>query len=132
MLFMDWDVKKIRAALGVKLVGNLFMRQAVCETLLVLPAEIIDYITKNVWFFSSDEEAYGYTFDGNDLRGKHFIVFSDELFQQDLHQIRYTIIHEIGHVMLQHKNSIYQNQTQSEINRQEKEADTFAKQYLNG
>lgn len=127
---MDWDIKKIRQALGVKLVGNLLMRQAVCETLILLPAEMIDYVTKNVWFFSSDEDAYGYTFDGNDLKNKHFIVFSDELFEQDLPQIQYTIIHEIGHVMLKHKNSIYQNQVQSEINRQEKEADEFTKKYL--
>ncbi len=111
--------------------GSLLMREIVCETLLLLPTGTIDYVTNNVWFFSSDEDAYGYTFDGNDLKGKHFIVLSEELFEQDKNQIQYTIIHEIGHVILKHKNSIYQNQTQSEIKRQEREADEFVRKYLN-
>lgn len=127
---MNWDIKKIRHALGGKLIGSLFARQMVCETLMLLPPNMIAYVTKNVWFFSSDEEAFGYTFDGNDLQNQHFIFLSDELFTESKSQIQYTIIHEIGHVILKHKNSIGRVQTQSEIDKQEKEADLFVKNIL--
>lgn len=49
---------------------------------------------------------------------------------QDKEQIQYTIAHEIGHVILKHKNSIGRMQTQSEIKIQEREADEFAREYL--
>lgn len=129
---MQWDIQKIRHVLGGKLIGSVFMRQMVCETLLLLPSEIIKYVTSKVWFFSSDEGSFGYTFDGNDLKGMHFIFLSEELFEEDKTQIQYTIVHEIGHVMLKHKNSIGQRQTQSEIDRQEREADEFVRKYLSG
>ena len=128
---MDWNIHQIRKSFGGKLLGNLFMRKVVCATLLFFPSDIIDYVTSHVWFFSSSEEAWAYTFDGNDLANKHFIFLSDELFTQDKSQIQYTIAHEIGHVMLKHKNSIGRQQPQSEIKRQEIEADLFVRKYLN-
>lgn len=127
---MKWDIQKIRRAFGGKLVGNIFMKTVICEVMLIFPSEIINYVTKTVWFFSSAEDAWAYTFDGNDLTNKHFIFLSDELFEQDKEQIQYTIAHEIGHVILKHKNSIGREQPQSEIKKQELEADLFAKKYL--
>lgn len=106
------------------------MRKVVCGTLLVFPSEIIEYVCKKVWFLSSAEDAWAYTFRGDDLKDKHLIFISDELLHQNLENIRYTIAHEIGHVILGHKNSIHYQQTQSEIKHQELEADQFAKKYL--
>ncbi len=125
-----WDVKKVRAAFGGKLIGNVFMKTFVCEAVLLLPSEIIEYVTSRVWFFSTSEDAWAYTFDGNDARDKHFIFLSDELLSQDKSQIQYTILHEIGHVILKHKNSIGRRQTESEIKIQERQADLFARKYL--
>lgn len=127
---MDWDVKKIRNAFGGKLVGSVLMKTLVCEAVLLLPSEIIEYVTRNVWFFSTSEDAWAYTFDGNDARNKHFIFLSGELLAEDKPQIQYTIIHEIGHVILKHKNSIGKMQTQTEIKIQEREADLFVRKYL--
>lgn len=125
-----WTIEEIRRTLGGKLIGNPFMKTIVCETIQIFPDEIINYVTKHIWFFSSSEDAWAYTFDGNDAKDRHFIFLSDELFREEKSQIQYTIAHEIGHVILKHKNSIGRQQTQSEIKIQEREADQFAKKYL--
>lgn len=67
---------------------------------------------------------------GNDLKNQHLIFLSDDLFRESPNQIRYTIVHEIGHVILGHRNSILERQSKVEIRIQEKEADDFAKQFL--
>jgi Zn-dependent peptidase ImmA (M78 family) len=58
------------------------------------------------------------------------VFISDELLRQKKEHIYYTILHEIGHVVLNHRNSIGFRQTVSEIKRQESEADLFAKRHL--
>lgn len=106
------------------------MKRYVCETLSKMPFEVIDYITTNCWFLASMEDAFAFTFTGNDLADKHLIFLSDELLSQPENQIRYTIVHEIGHVILGHRNSVFVNQSKGEIKNQEKEADKFARRYI--
>ncbi len=127
---MEWNLKNIRQAFGGRLIGNLSMRKWVCETVILLPSEIVEYVTKNIWFISSPEDAWAFTFRGSDVKNQHLIVLSDELFKQSEDDIRYTIIHEIGHVILNHKNSMGFMQTESEIKMQEREVDNFARKYL--
>jgi len=124
------DTKEIRYLFGGRLVGNNFMKEIVCETVSSLPQEIIEYLTKRVWIMSSDSEAWAFTFTGNDLKDKHLIFLSDELLSEDKSQIQFTLLHEIGHVILGHKNSINYKQTKSEVNKQEREANKFARKYL--
>ncbi len=66
----------------------------------------------------------------NGLKDQHLIFLSDELFMHGEDQIRYTIAHEIGHVILGHRNSVMEKQSKSEIYAQEKEADKFARKYI--
>ena len=127
---MKNDVKKIYYAFEGKLVGNKIMKTNVCQTLSKMPAEIINYITKNCWFFASMEDAWGFTFKGNDLKNQHLIFLSDELLFQNVNQIQYTIAHEIGHVILSHRNSILIKQSKKEIEKQEKQANSFANKYI--
>jgi Zn-dependent peptidase ImmA (M78 family) len=127
---MNNKTKNIYYAFGGKLVGNKRMKAYVCLTLSLMPDEIINYITSNCWFFASMEDAYGFTFNGNDLKNQHLIFLSDDLLLQTDKQIQYTIAHEIGHVILLHRNSVLEKQTKEEIKNQEKEADEFAKKYL--
>lgn len=75
------------------------------------------------------DDAWGYTFTGNDLLDQHLIFLSDDLLRQDFEQIRWSILHEIGHVVLKHKNNIFVKQDIHAIHRQEKEADAFAQQF---
>ncbi len=121
---------EIAHRLGGKLVGKPIVKTQVCEVIAFFPREIIDFLIEHVWFFSSPGDAWAYTFRGDDLKDKHMIFLSDELFEEEKDQIKYTIAHEIGHVVLGHKNSIGRKQTQSEIDKQEREADQFAKRYL--
>lgn len=113
-----------------RLVGSKFMQQCVVDILAKMPQDIQDHITQHCWFVSSMEDAFGFTLTGNDLANQHLVFLSDDLFQQDINQIYYTIAHEIGHVMLGHKNSVLTQQTQQEIAQQEQEADAFAKKFI--
>ena len=124
------EEKEIEERFGNKLVGTKKMKYFVISVLSKMPKEIIGEITQNTWFLSSLEDAWAFTFTGDDLKGKHMIFISDDLLVQPAVQIRYTIAHEIGHVILKHKNSVFEKQRKSEINLQEKEADEFAKKYL--
>lgn len=127
---MNSKLKMIYDAFDGKLVGNKFMKQQVCEVLSLMPSDIIKFVTKKCWFMSSFSDSFGYAFTGNDLKEKYLIFLSDQLFDQDEEQIYYTIAHEIGHVILGHRNSTLVKQEKSEIAHQEREADAFARKYL--
>lgn len=124
-------IEEIKKSFGGRIVGNHFVKQMVHKAVSKLPDKIARYITKNCWFLSSSDDAYGYAFDGNDLKNKHLVFLSDVLFHEDENQIQYTILHEIGHVVLKHRNSIKVRQTKDEVRKQEQEAGSFAKKYLN-
>lgn len=107
------------------------MKKLVLQTLEFFPQTIIDFITSHVWFVSSFEDGWAFTLRGDELKKDEYLIFlSDELLREDESQIMWTIAHEIGHVMLGHRNSIGTSQTKAEIKRQESEADEFAKKYL--
>ncbi len=113
-----------------KLVGTDKMKQHVIEVLAKMPDETISFVTKNCWFVTSMEDAWAFTFTGNDLKDQHLIFLSDDLLSQDNMQINYSIAHEIGHVMLGHRNSTLVKQAKKEIEEQEQSADIFAKKYV--
>jgi hypothetical protein len=127
---MKQTIRRIYYAFEGKLIGNVAMKRWVCETLALMPEEIIKFITKNCWFLGSMEDAWAFTFTGNDLKEQHLVFLSDELLHQHPTQIQYSIAHEIGHVVLKHRNSTLKKQTKQEIRNQEKEADAFAKQFI--
>lgn len=127
---MAVNSKLILKAFRGKLVGNAQMKRHVCEAVALMPKEIVNFVTKNCWFLGSTEDAWAFTFTGNDLKDHNLIFISDELLLQTDEQIRYTIAHEIGHVMLNHRNSTLVKQSRQEIRRQEQEADLFAKKYV--
>jgi Zn-dependent protease with chaperone function len=127
---MKEEIKQIYLAFDGKLVGNSLMKKMICETLYNMPEKIVDEITQTCWFFGSLEDAWAFTFRGNDLRNQSLVFLSDHLFFQEEYLIKYTIAHEIGHVILKHRNSVLEKQSKEEIRKQEKEADTFAKKYI--
>lgn len=124
---MNNKARKIYHMFDGKLVGSFAMKTHVCETLSKMPDKITKHVTAMCWFFGSMDDAWAFAFTGNDLKDQHLIFLSDELFLQDDQQIHYTIAHEIGHVMLGHRNSTLVRQSKEEIKQQEKEADEFAK-----
>lgn len=118
--------KFVSSMFGHKLIGTKRLKVNVCRSVLLLPDKSIKYVTKHCWFVGSFTDGWAFTLRHNDLRrGECLIFLSDELMQQDVRQIRWTILHEIGHVMLKHRNSIGFVQTKMEVKMQEKEADEF-------
>ncbi|HEX7456095.1 MAG TPA: hypothetical protein VF303_01340 [Candidatus Nanoarchaeia archaeon] len=129
---MSQKTEKIKKKFGMRLVGGEQMQRLVCETISIFPPEIIDYVTKNVWFVSSFEDAWGFVLKIDELKekGEYLIFLGDELFEQDKYAQRYEIAHEVGHVILKHRNAITQPQSKEEIDRQEAEAHEFTLKYL--
>ena len=122
-------VKEIIKDFDGKLIGNYHLKLCVCKTLVKMPDEIIEFITSNCWFLGSMDDAWAFTFTGNDLKNMHLIFLSDELLSQNQQQIEFSIAHEIGHVRLGHKNSVLKRQSKEEVRLQEKEADRFAREH---
>lgn len=121
--------EEIRKAFGGKLVGSKRLKEHVVEVVSRLPRKLQKYMTEYVWFVGSMEDAWGYTFTGNDLADQHLIFLSDELLEQDEDQIAWSIAHEIGHVVLGHKNNIFVKQSKRSVSKQEEEADAFASEF---
>ena len=123
-------MRKVRSALGGKLIGTPAMKKDVCDSIIFLPDEMIEFACSHIWFISSQEDAWAFAFRGSDIQDRSLIFLSDELLKQKKEHIYFTILHEIGHVMLNHRNSIGYEQAATEIKQQEKEADEFANQHL--
>lgn len=116
-----------------RLIGSEFMKKLVVEILFLLPEKIALYVSKHCWIISSYEDGWAFVLRGKDIKNDEFVIFlSDELLKQNIYQIRYTIMHEFGHVVLGHRNSIGITQTKKEIRKQEKAADEFVMKYLSG
>lgn len=121
---------QILKAFGGKLHGHRVMKDYICRTLAKFPKDIIDHITTDCWFLGSTSDAWAYTFRGDEVEGKHLIILSDSLWDQPDEDIMYTIAHEIGHVVLGHRNAILEPQTKAQTTKQEKEAHDFALRYV--
>lgn len=123
--------QQIKKSFGGKIVGTDSTKNLIAQTVGRLSENQINYATRHIWFFSTPKDTWAYAFHGNDLKDQHIIYLSDELLSEPREQIEYTILHELGHIFLNHKNSINFKQSKFEINQQELEADWFAKQFIN-
>lgn len=124
---MTYD--EIAQKFGGKVIGNNRIKHFVYETLTAFPDDVAQFITDTCWFMGSFDDAYAFAFTGNDLQDQHLIFLSDDLLRQNNNQIHFTIAHEIGHIMLGHKNSVQYKQSTKEISEQEQQADAFANSY---
>lgn len=128
---MKPGINEIKAKFGYKLIGSGKLRSVVARTVAIFPKKIINEVTRRCWFVGSFDDGWGFTLKADEFKkGECLIFLSDELLRESEGQMMHTIAHEIGHVILGHRNSIGKVQSKSEIKRQEKEADEFAKKYL--
>lgn len=123
-------VQEISRLFGGKIIGTRTMKSYICRTVAKFPPTIINKITKTCWFLGSTSDAWAYAFHISELTGKHIVILSDSLWEQPEHDIYYTIAHEIGHIILGHKNAILESQTKRETAQQEREARRFALEYI--
>lgn len=129
---MKKNIREIYDTFEGKLVGSKQMKRFVCKTLSLMEEKTIQFVTANCWFFGSLDDAWAFTLAGNELKDKYLVILSDDLLMQSSEQIHYTIAHEIGHVVLGHRNSILERQSKAEVRKQEREADEFARRFLPG
>jgi hypothetical protein len=127
---MNTKLEKIRQKFGNKIIGSRGMKELILEVVSTLPDDTAYFVAENVWFVNSFEDAWGFVIRGDELKGKFLVFLADELFRQEEIDQRYEIAHEIGHIVLKHRNAISAPQSKAEIARQEREADAFARQYL--
>lgn len=127
---MKVTTRDVYRLFGGKIHGTKTMKNYVCQVVAKLPLDIIEHITSDCWFLGSTTDAWAYSFRGDEVSGKHLIVLSDSLWEQPEQDIIYTIAHEIGHIVLGHRNAILAPQTKREIAKQEKEARDFALRYI--
>lgn len=125
----NWIRSQVKLAFGGRLIGKTAMKKIVCEVVSRLPENLRLFVTSNVWIIASSDEAWAMTFRGSDIKNQFLIVLTDELFKQKKGQIQFTILHELGHVIMGHRNSIGFKQSKEEILKQENEADEFAEQF---
>ena len=129
---MKESVDTIEKKFRNKLVGSKRMQRLGCETLLIFPPNTVDYITKNAWFVSSFDDAWGFVLKIDELKekGEYLIFLGDELFEQEKYAQHYEIAHEVGHIILKHRNAITQPQSEAETKRQERQAHEFALKHV--
>lgn len=127
---MNKDIKAIQKAFQGKLIGKTKMKHHVARVLSKMPEETITFVTENVWFVTSFDDAWAFTFTGDDFQNKHVVFLSDDLLEENETQIHWTIAHEIGHVILGHKNRFFDKFGRDTIQEQEKAADNFARQFV--
>ena len=113
-----------------RILGNKYLKVLVAKTLSVIPSDVKEHIAKNVTFIGPFDDAWAYTLQASDLETKYIVVISDELLAQNENQIIKTLIHEIGHATLGHRNAFYKPQSQHEIKKQEREANEFARRII--
>ncbi|HSX18907.1 MAG TPA: hypothetical protein VLE91_02100 [Candidatus Saccharimonadales bacterium] len=113
-----------------QILGSKLAQLKINKVLNNLPQDVLEYTMENITFMASFKNAWAYTLEENDIKGKYVIVLSDELLNQGMQTIAYTITHEIGHAISGHRNAIRNTQTKAEIKNQEKEAHNFARKVI--
>ncbi len=122
---------KIQKDLGHRLIGSGYMKRMVVKAIQKLPLKIQTTVTSKCWFIASFTDGWAFALRWDEIKkGEYLIYLSDELLNASEEETIRTIIHEIGHVVLGHRNSIGKVQPKSEVRRQEKEADEFTGNYI--
>lgn len=111
--------------------GTNYLKQRVQDAINLLPLDLREYVLENVSFIGSFNDAWAYALKREDVSGKYLIIVSNELLMQDKSHIIATLVHEIGHAALGHKNSIGNIQTKREIRKQEQDAHHFTRRLIN-
>src|SRR3989338_11181625 len=130
MKHKEENLVKILKDFNTRLVGDEETKKIICETLLVFPKEVIDFVVKNVWFVSAFDDAWSFTLDSEELCGRTIVFLSDDLLRHSKERVTYSVAHEIAHIMLGHKNPYNAKLPQTTEKKFETGADEFAKYYL--
>ena len=120
-----WD-----ADAGVITLDNQQLRYVVAKSLSKLPIEIIDKVTENCLFIMPKIEELGIYLPNDFIKDKQIFAFPEKLLEKEEHEIEHTILHEVAHYYLKHKNALIHNLSAEEYDRQEEEANKQVDKWL--
>jgi hypothetical protein len=112
--------------------GNDDLRKEISHALSKIPMGIVDDLNENCYFLVESEVGKASCFPVGFFDNKAIIVISDVYFcSADDKALEYTILHEVAHHALKHKNPWQHGLSTEEYDKQEKEADEQVEKWLN-
>jgi hypothetical protein len=117
---------------GIWTLGNDNLLNRICVALSKIPIDIVNDLYDHCYFLMSSEAAKALYFPPGFFDNKAIISFSDAYFKSaDKKDFEHTIIHEVAHHALKHKNPWEHDSSEEEFNKQEKEANEQVEKWLN-
>lgn len=95
-----------------------------------VPKEIADRVLEECLFLMPNPGMGGFRVSKRLLQGKDVIVLSEKLLEEDQKYIVLTILHEVAHFYLNHKNRVLDGLSEEEDRKQEEAADRWARQWI--
>lgn len=110
---------------------NPFLLDHISWTLSKIKKEIVDKIFNNCYFLITTKEDKGSYFHAGFFNDKCLICFSDSyLYHAKNKEVEFTILHEIAHYYLGHKNHLTNSLSDEERQKQESDADEQVRIWL--
>jgi len=106
-------------------------RVLIAKALFLCEDNVIDDITENVWFVSPNGKYIAFQVNMKKLKKYNSIIFLGNLDKLPDRKAIEIILHEIGHHVLKHKSPSFDNLSNEDYKKQEKEAKAFAKERMN-
>lgn len=108
------------------------IRKVLVKTFTKMPKEIVDWACQKLIFVSSCEDHYAFALLKDTSWGscKGFVFISDYLLDLAEEEQTLAVAHEIAHMKLRHKSSVFNNLTRVETEKQEEKANDLARKWL--
>ena len=108
------------------------IRKILVKTFRRTPKKIVDWANDKLIFITSCEDHYAFALLKATSWGgrKGFVFISDYLLDLTEEEQILAVAHEVAHMKLRHKSPIFNDLTQKETERQEKEANELAQKWL--
>ncbi len=124
---------------GVVTLGCDTLRYLLAQTLIRIPADVVDDVFEHCRFHMFELEGCGFAagsyLPNDSLKGADLILFSRELPNDDKKDQTHLILHEIAHCVLRHRSPLDfgttdAGETDRLYKKQEKEADALVDEWL--
>ncbi len=122
----EWDKDT-----GMVTLDNDELRKEVAVALSKIPMSIADCVLDEVRFIMPmSNYEHGFICPKGMLNDKALIGFPEKLLEQESTARLHIVLHEVAHFYLNHKSPLIEDLSYEETDKQEKEADKFAEDWL--
>ena len=106
------------------------LRYVVARALFKIPADVVELVVEGCLFFMPTIEGKSTYLPLSVIRGKPIIGVPESLLDEPEEVVDRTIIHEVAHFVLKHKDPAVDGLTTEEYEEQERRADSLVDQWL--